>query len=294
MSLSLARSTLLYMPAQMFGPMFLFATTVIWTHLLDPGELWRRDFCRRRTGIDSPRRSHLVVDLRRQISRALRGRAEDSLSFDGRAHRRLQRGLASHDGGADAIVIGVSPSPGDISSRQPRFSRPGPRSATTANGPEPNIASASTPSRNWRRPIIGSALSILAVLAFGADAAVALAAMTVGQMIGLAAVMRGLRVWPRLGTFDAELFVQARRYGLPLLASGILSWIAVNGIRVDHRSEGRNCRRRNFLRGVGIGAASGGGARDAVHGRSISSGGSAIGRRATAMELFARSPSTAR
>src|SRR5271154_2034170 len=36
MSLSLARSTLLYMPAQMFGPMFLFATTVIWTHLLNP------------------------------------------------------------------------------------------------------------------------------------------------------------------------------------------------------------------------------------------------------------------
>jgi hypothetical protein len=36
MSGSLARSTLFYLPAQMFAPMFLFATMVIGTHLLDP------------------------------------------------------------------------------------------------------------------------------------------------------------------------------------------------------------------------------------------------------------------
>ena len=36
MSISLAKSTLQYLPAQFLGPVVLFTTTVVWTHLLDP------------------------------------------------------------------------------------------------------------------------------------------------------------------------------------------------------------------------------------------------------------------
>ena len=231
MSLSLARSTLLYMPAQMFGPMFLFATTVIWTHLLDPASFGVVTFVVAAQELTAlvglTWWSIFVVRFQGRFADAERIRFQTMDARIVACSVVLQAAMAA----PTLLLIGVSP-------------RPGIFLATTAFlATRTAVAHYSEWARAEHRigiytiaqlaaPVIGSGLSILAVLAFGADAAVALAAMTVGQMIGLAAVMRGLRVWPRLGTFDADLFVQARRYGLPLLASGILSWIAVNGIRV--------------------------------------------------------------
>jgi len=229
--LSLARSTLLYLPAQMFGPMFLFATTVIWTHLLGPASFGVVTF------VVAAQELTALVGLTWWSIFVIRfqGRFADAerVRFRAMDARIVACSVVCQAvmAAPTLLLIGVSP-------------RPGIFLATTAFlATRTAVAHYS----EWARaqhhigiytiaqlaaPVIGSVLSVLAVLAFGADPAVALAAMTVGQMIGLAAVMRGLRVWPRLGTFDAELFVQARRYGLPLLASGILSWIAVNGIRV--------------------------------------------------------------
>jgi O-antigen/teichoic acid export membrane protein len=231
MSLSLASSTLLYLPAQMFGPMFLFATTVIWTHLLDPANF----------GI-------VTFVVATQELTALVGLAWWSIfvvRFQGRfadAERVRFRAMDARIVACSVIMqaimaaptlmlIGVSPGPGIF------FATTAFLATRTVVGHYSEWARAEHrigiyTIAQLAAPVIGSVLSILAVLAFGADAAVALAAMTVGQLIGLAAVMRGLGVWPGLGKFDADLFVQARRYGLPLLASGILSWIAVNGIRV--------------------------------------------------------------
>jgi len=231
MSGSLARSTLLYLPAQMFGPMFLFATTVIWTHLLDPASFGVVTYV-----VAAQELTALVglawwsIFVVRFQGRFADAQGERFRSMDARVvacSMVLQAMLAA----PTLLSIGVAPRPGIF------FATTAFLATRTAVGHYSEWARAEHrigiyTIAQLAAPIIGSALSILAVLAFGPDAAIALVAITVGQAIGLAAVMRGLRVWPRLGTFDAELFARARRYGLPLLASGMLSWIAVNGIRL--------------------------------------------------------------
>ena len=81
-------------------------------------------------------------------------------------------------------------------------------------------------------PVLGSGLSILAAIALKADAATALAAMAVGQTVGIVATSVGLRRPLRLGRFDAAIFREARQFALPLIFSGLFAWVASNGVRV--------------------------------------------------------------
>ena len=81
-------------------------------------------------------------------------------------------------------------------------------------------------------PVAGSGLSIVATLAFGADPAIALAAMALGQGLGVVATAIGLGLRPRLGRFDAAIFRQAGAFGLPLVVSALFVWAASNGARV--------------------------------------------------------------
>jgi O-antigen/teichoic acid export membrane protein len=231
MARSLARSTLLYLPAQMFGPMFLFATTVIWTHLLGPASFGIVTFVVAAQELTALAGltwwSIFVIRFQGRFADADRARFR---AMDARivACSVIMQALLA---APTLLCIGVTPRPGIF------FATTAFLATRTAVGHYSEWARAEHRIAIYTiaqlvAPVIGSGLSILAVLAFGADAAIALLAMTVGQLIGLTAVLRGLRIWPRLGTFDAELFARARRYGLPLLASGFLSWIAVNGIRL--------------------------------------------------------------
>jgi O-antigen/teichoic acid export membrane protein len=81
-------------------------------------------------------------------------------------------------------------------------------------------------------PIAGSLLSVLSILAFGPSPAATLGALACGQLFGLALVLRGLGLRGGFGRFDAEIFADARRYGLPLVFSGFFTWASTNGIRV--------------------------------------------------------------
>jgi len=231
MSASLARSTLLYLPAQVFGPLLLFAATVVWTHLLDPASF----------GV-------VTFVVAAQELTALLGLAWWSIfvvRFQGRfadddrvRFRAMDARIVACSAGVQALsaaptlmLIGVTPRPGILIATTAFLA------TRTALGHYCEWARAENRIGTYTMaqlgaPLFSSGLSILAVLAFGSEPSIALAAMAIGQAIALAGAMKGLRAWPRLGTFDADLFGQARRYGLPLLASGILSWSAVNGIRV--------------------------------------------------------------
>ncbi|MBV8662885.1 MAG: oligosaccharide flippase family protein, partial [Hyphomicrobiales bacterium] len=68
--------------------------------------------------------------------------------------------------------------------------------------------------------------------ALGADPAIALAAMALGQGFGVVVTAIGLRLPPRLGAFDGAIFRQAGAYGLPLIVSALFVWAASNGARV--------------------------------------------------------------
>lgn len=231
MSGSLARSTLLYLPAQIFGPMLLFGATVIWTHLLDPASFGVVTFVVAAQELTALLGltwwSIFVVRFQGRFADAERVRFR---AMDARVVA-CSAAVQAVTAAPALMLIGVTPRAGILIATTAFLA------TRTALGHYCEWARAENRIGIYTiaqlgAPFLGSGLSILAVLAFGSEPSVALAAMAMGQAIALAAAMKGLRAWPRLGTFDAELFASARRYGLPLLASGILSWAAVNGIRV--------------------------------------------------------------
>ena len=81
-------------------------------------------------------------------------------------------------------------------------------------------------------PVLGSGLSIVAAIVLKADAATALAAMAIGQTLGIGLTSIGLGRPLRLGRFDAAIFREARQFALPLIFSGLFAWAASNGVRV--------------------------------------------------------------
>jgi O-antigen/teichoic acid export membrane protein len=80
--------------------------------------------------------------------------------------------------------------------------------------------------------VVGSALSIVAILVFGPLPAVVLAAQALGQAIALALVFKQTNLQLGLGVFDKQLFGDVRRYAAPALIGGIIGWAAGNVIRV--------------------------------------------------------------
>ena len=81
-------------------------------------------------------------------------------------------------------------------------------------------------------PLFGSGLSIVAAIVLRADAATALAAMALGQTVGVIATAIGLGRRPRFGRFDPAIFREARDFALPLIFSALFVWAAANGVRV--------------------------------------------------------------
>ncbi|MGE0224140.1 MAG: lipopolysaccharide biosynthesis protein [Acetobacteraceae bacterium] len=80
--------------------------------------------------------------------------------------------------------------------------------------------------------IVGSAMSILALIVLGPLPEVALAGQALGFVLGLILLFwkGGLRL--RTGRFDPEIYRDAMRYGGPLIPSGVLGWAAGNVIRI--------------------------------------------------------------
>jgi O-antigen/teichoic acid export membrane protein len=231
MSGSLARNTILYLPAQLLGPLFQFAVTILWTHLLDPAGFGLVTFiiaAQEMTGLFGlVWWSMFVVRFQQRFSGAdgVRFRAMDSrivlLSM------AVQFALV-----APAIgIIGIRPS----------------LSLFVATAAFLTTRTALNHLSEWARsshrigvytvaqlvsPLVGSSLSVAAIWIWGPDPVVALGGMAIGQAIGVVAVAAGLRRRWEWGRFDPTLFAEARRYGLPLIVSGVWMWLAANGVRV--------------------------------------------------------------
>ncbi len=225
----LLRNTLLYLPAQLLGPALQFAVTVVWTHLFDPAVFGCVTFVvatqELTGGLGLGWWSTYVLRFRKGYS--------DKDRFRGMDARVVACGAASQAAFAfpTLMMVGVSPGPVLLA-------------ATAAYLATRTVLNHySELARSDHRigvytiaqlsgPIGGSGLSILATLAFGANPAIALAAMAAGQALGVVAVAIGLGLRPRLGTFDAAIFRDAGFYGLPLVFSGLFVWLASNGARV--------------------------------------------------------------
>jgi O-antigen/teichoic acid export membrane protein len=226
----LLRNTLLYLPAQFVPPAVQFATTVAWTYLLDPASF----------GI-------VTFVIAAQEIAAFIGVTPWSL-YVLRFHTRFA------DGDADRFRLmdnrmAVYAALLQVALAAPILMTLGAASASVFVATACYLISRTLLMHygEWARAEhrigpyttaqligtgAGSGLSMIAILLFGPLPAVALGAQALGQFAALLILCRQIGIAFRFGKFDAAIFAEVRRYGVPLIVGGVLGWGAGNIIRV--------------------------------------------------------------
>ncbi|MBN9064196.1 MAG: hypothetical protein BGP06_05060 [Rhizobiales bacterium 65-9] len=227
----LLRQTLLYMPAQLIGPLALFVAAVLWTHLLPPdayGTLML--IMAAQELIFGFALSWLSLTVLRYRDTLEKG--EGAARF-----RRAETGLLY--GSILAQIAGVA-------ILMPFLDRATPAlilmtalyvvsrsllnylsERARAGGAIVSYTIAQTAG-----PTLGFALGLLLTRFFGASPTVAIAGYAVVQFAALPFVWAGSGASAVPGRPTKELLTPALRYGAPLLLSSIVTWISINGIRV--------------------------------------------------------------
>ncbi|MDE2579673.1 MAG: lipopolysaccharide biosynthesis protein [Hyphomicrobiales bacterium] len=233
---SLLRNTLLYMPAQLLGPLVQFVVIVVWTHLLDPAAFGVVTF------VVAAQEMTALIGLYWWSLYMLRFQqrfANETERFRAMDNRMVLVGCLSQIVMAPLCFLAIGAAP--------TFAMSAAGAAYLIS--RLLIAHYSEWARSKHRigaytfaqlagPMLGSALSLVAIMAFGATPAVALAAMAFGQAIGAAGLMSALEVRPGRGVFDATIFREATRYGAPLILSGLFGWMSINGVRLLVQANG--------------------------------------------------------
>ena len=231
MAPSLLRNTLFYLPAQFLGPLVQFAVVVIWTHLLDPAAFGVVTF------VVAAQEVTALIGVVWWSIYMLRFRQRHA-GADAERFRAMDARIVAAGALGQAVMaplcllaIGVAPDPwlaaaltfylvarlalGHFS----EWARSDHRIAAYSFA---QIAA----------PLVGSVLSVAAILLFGPSPAVALTALALGQVTGVVGLMAALGRRLSLGRFDRAIFRDALRYSLPLVGAGAFSWIAGNGVRI--------------------------------------------------------------
>ena len=231
MSRSLFRNTILYLPAQVLGPFVQFAVMIAWTHLLAPAAFGVVTF------VIAAQELTALIGLVWWSLYVLRFRqryeGEDDERFRSMDGSMALYGSATQIVFAPLCLLAVG-AVADLATSL---------SAAAYLVTRLLVVHYSEWARSQHRisaytaaqfsgPILGSGLSVLALIVVGATPAVVFCSMALGQAAGAAAVMGALGVRPRIGVFDRAIFREARRYGTPLILSGLFAWAAINGIRV--------------------------------------------------------------
>jgi O-antigen/teichoic acid export membrane protein len=228
----LIRHTILYFPAQFFPPVVQFATMIVWTHLLHPAGFGIVTF------VLAAQEFTALVGISWWSLFLLRFRLRFAAAA-GEERFRLMDSLVV----ACAIIVQIALTPlmlwlSGASIDWVIFL------STAAFFISRTICMHYT---EWARTdhligaftatqligsILGSGLSIAALMILGPLPSAALGAQAVGYLLALAVLFNKAKLRFRLGAFDATIFGDAMRYGAPLIISGILGWVASNCIRV--------------------------------------------------------------
>ncbi len=225
------RQTLLYLPAQLLGPLAMFVAAVVWTHLLDADtygvvsyvlaaqELvymltiawWSLYALRYRAAMDEDRRRRLVE-------------ADNAVVLLGAVLQLVGTVplLSTLDMPASASFFVVSAVLFVTRSLLTHYSEIARTEQAILTYTIAQLAG----------PLFGTIASFLGVILFGASPTAALVGIAVVQSIGLAVVVIRLGVAPRIVWPARDVFSSALAYGVPMLATGMLSWVATNGIRL--------------------------------------------------------------
>lgn len=224
------KQTLLYLPAQLFGPLAMFVAAVVWTHLLDAEtygavslvlaaqELvymltiawWSLYALRYRGAVEADRRAKLVA-------------TDNAVVFTGAL---LQVIVAM----PLLAVLGVEPSPGLLAASTVLFVT---RSLLThySEIARSEQAIGTYTIAQLAGPLAGTIASFAGVKLFGGTTTAALVGIAGAQTIGLVWTMMRLKVDLDLRLPDREVLRDAIAYGLPVILVGLLGWVSTNGIR---------------------------------------------------------------
>lgn len=227
----LIRNTLLYMPAQLLGPLLQFATTIIWTHQLDPagyGVVTLVVAAQEITGFVGLSWWTLYVvrfsarHERQGGDAALRAMDSRMVMFSALAQGLCLTPILFSFQSADASLFLVSWCYLVLRTCLMHY---------TEWARAQNRISLYTAAQ-----VIGSASGALLSMAFihvlQGGAVSGLAGLAVGQAVALALVMRQLGITLSFGAMSRDLAGSAIRFGLPLIVAAIAAWLASNGIRL--------------------------------------------------------------
>jgi O-antigen/teichoic acid export membrane protein len=225
------RQTLLYLPAQLLGPLAMFVAAVVWTHLLDAETYGVVSY------VLAAQELVYMVTIAWWSLYALRFRA--AMDED-RRRRLVEADNAVVLGGALLqVVVAVPllltldmvPTADFFVASAVLFVT---RSLLThySEIARTEQAIATYTIAQLAGPLFGTLASFVGVVAFGATPTAALAGIAVVQVLGLAVVMIRLGVKPKIPLPGRDVIGDALVYGMPMLATGMLAWIATNGIRL--------------------------------------------------------------
>lgn len=223
------RQTLLYMPAQLLGPLAMFVAAVVWTHVLDAEtygavslvlatqELvymllawWSLYALRYRGAMEGGRREKLIA-------------ADNAVVFVG-SLIQIAATLPV------LSLLGVQPTPGLIAASMVIFVT---RSLLTHYSEIARTEQAilTYTIAQLAGPIFGTAASVVGAKMFGGSATAALTGIAGAQTVGLLVAMVRLKVGFRLTLPERDIIRDALIYGGPVIFVGVLGWISTNGLR---------------------------------------------------------------
>lgn len=228
----LIRHTLLYMPAQLIAPLFQFIAAVAWTHWLAPEAYGVLAF------ILAAQELAFVFCLSWWTHATLRYSGEAREGLTQRRYLLTENSILAVTSVLQGVVIlatlaltSIAVTPG-LAAATIAFTVS--RSLNAHLGDRARAAGAigAYTAGQLAGPVLGLVLSALFLLAWPASATLILTGFAIAQILGLMAQWVAMRLGLRVGLIDRALFMQAFRFGIPLVISGVIGWISVNGIRV--------------------------------------------------------------
>jgi O-antigen/teichoic acid export membrane protein len=227
----LLRSTLLYLPAQFTPPFVQFVTTVVWTYLLDPATFGFVTF--------------IIAVQEIMACAGLTGWTLFVLRYRERFRGHDQPRFLAMDKRfallASAVQLVLTPPllyvlalPCDAATMIATSAYLITRMlfAHYADWARADQAIGAYTTGQFMASVVGSGLSVVAILLFGPSCAVVLGAVAVGQALALAVLMVQTKVRFGLGAFDKALFQEVKRYAKLAIVGGMVGWAAGNVIRV--------------------------------------------------------------
>lgn len=232
----LIRQTILYLPAQLLGPLFQFIAAVVWTHWLTPDAYGILTF------IIAAQELAYVLTNSWWSHYMMRYAGTFAATGEGGQFQRAENAVLLAASIAQALIaIAVLVSLGQ------------PVTTQLLVGTVLFITTRSTTTHLLERaraqgfifaysvgqmvgPVLGFGLAYAAVSLIAATPEAAIAGFALAQAAGLVWLWRLLGLGIAIAVPSRQILLAAMKYGVPLILAGVIGWISMNGIRVvvDH------------------------------------------------------------